>query len=60
MLKLLLKTFKYFQKAVYIQINWLCFNFFLASGDFCHLINSFQIVWTQIKTDRMSVLNWIK
>ena len=38
------------------------FNSFLVSGNFCCLLATklpLQTVWTQIRTDRMSVLIWI-
>ena len=46
-------------QKVIVQLAYYVFNVFLASGEFCHLL-ILQIVWTQVRTDRASVLILIK
>ena len=45
-----------------LSADWGYINSFLASGDlkFRHLLITLHTVWTQIRTDSMSVLIWIK
>ena len=52
---------KIMSNSVQLSLHKLRFNIFLASGDFCRLLNELlQIVWTQIRNNRTPFPIWIQ